>query len=300
MEAKPYRLIQQRRRASLLAFLRSIHQDSLFVREVVLQYPGPVLSNLRCGEWYVADRTHGSAYFKSTDGHSGQETFSFTRLNLNVAALAAERGVVLLVDSTSRGKAFPDALSRTVPIWCAVLNTCVALERRRGGGEAEVGEEWDNTLVFPPWVHESEHDRVAQLIGGWAAKLARVALSTDGLLTALCATLAKPLRPLFVGNASTLEAECIPPPEELPFTPIVLVSASKQMAPTAASHRALHSWPYIQGAGDDHEGWARGLAASEWWSHADELLGSGSDEACAALVDEIVARRVAGAASSRW
>ena len=28
----------------------------------------------------------------------------------------------VLIDSTRRGKRYPDALSKTVPIWCAVLN----------------------------------------------------------------------------------------------------------------------------------------------------------------------------------
>ena len=29
---------------------------------------------------------------------------------------------IILVDSTRRGKHLPDALSKTVPIWCAVMN----------------------------------------------------------------------------------------------------------------------------------------------------------------------------------
>lgn len=28
----------------------------------------------------------------------------------------------IIVDSTRRGKAMPDALSKTIPIWCAVIN----------------------------------------------------------------------------------------------------------------------------------------------------------------------------------
>jgi tRNA A64-2'-O-ribosylphosphate transferase len=31
----------------------------------------------------------------------------------------------ILVDSTRRGKRMPDALSKTVPIWCAVVNRSV-------------------------------------------------------------------------------------------------------------------------------------------------------------------------------
>ena len=33
-----------------------------------------------------------------------------------------DNGRAVLVDSTRRGKRIPDALSKTVPIWCAVIN----------------------------------------------------------------------------------------------------------------------------------------------------------------------------------
>ena len=36
----------------------------------------------------------------------------------------------ILVDSTRRGKRMPDALSKTVPIWCAVINRCVGEEKK--------------------------------------------------------------------------------------------------------------------------------------------------------------------------
>ena len=39
----------------------------------------------------------------------------------NVAA-ECEEDSCIIVDSTRRGKSMPDALSKTVPIWCAVLN----------------------------------------------------------------------------------------------------------------------------------------------------------------------------------
>ncbi len=32
------------------------------------------------------------------------------------------RGSCVIVDSTRRGKSMPDALSKTIPIWCAVIN----------------------------------------------------------------------------------------------------------------------------------------------------------------------------------
>ena len=35
----------------------------------------------------------------------------------------------VIVDSTRRGKTMPDALSKTIPIWCAVLNRLLFPER---------------------------------------------------------------------------------------------------------------------------------------------------------------------------
>lgn len=44
------------------------------------------------------------------------------------------------MDSTRRGKRIPDALSKTVPVWCAVINRAVS--------KYEKGEEWSE-LCFP-------------------------------------------------------------------------------------------------------------------------------------------------------
>ncbi|KAH7907351.1 tRNA A64-2'-O-ribosylphosphate transferase, partial [Hygrophoropsis aurantiaca] len=67
---------------------------------------------------------------------------------------------LLLVDSTRAGKRMPDALSKTVPIWCAVVSRAV-LVRLRGGD-----------LYTPPGVVSAqEHDQIARRIDGWAAAL---------------------------------------------------------------------------------------------------------------------------------
>lgn len=87
--------------------LLSILDDSRFVCEIAALYPGlPVFANLRCGLWYVQQAQH-TCYFKSTDGHCGQWSFSTTRLNLHVAKAAAAAGGVIIVDATRRGKTFP-------------------------------------------------------------------------------------------------------------------------------------------------------------------------------------------------
>lgn len=73
--------------------LLSIETDAKFVREVGEHYGLPLVANERCGSWYIDPETKGgSAYFKSTDGHTGQWDFSFRRLNLQLLSLARDNG----------------------------------------------------------------------------------------------------------------------------------------------------------------------------------------------------------------
>lgn len=73
--------------------LRSIETDAAFVQEVAEHYGLPLFANERCGSWYISpDAKGGSAYFKSTDGHTGQWDFSFRRLNLQLLPLARKHG----------------------------------------------------------------------------------------------------------------------------------------------------------------------------------------------------------------
>lgn len=65
----------------------------MFVQEVAEHYNLPLVANERCGSWYIdPEGKAGSAYFKSTDGHTGQWDFSFRRLNLQLLALANQYG----------------------------------------------------------------------------------------------------------------------------------------------------------------------------------------------------------------
>lgn len=65
--------------------LQSIIEDASFVQEVSTSYGRPLIANERCGSWYI-DPKHkdGSAYFKSTDGHTGVWSFSTRRLNVHL------------------------------------------------------------------------------------------------------------------------------------------------------------------------------------------------------------------------
>lgn len=73
--------------------LRSITDDADFVCAVSEVYALPLVANERCGSWYIpTERKAASVYFKSTDGHMGQWSFSLRRLNLQLLDILAQVG----------------------------------------------------------------------------------------------------------------------------------------------------------------------------------------------------------------
>ena len=92
---------------------------------------------------------------------------------------------LILVDSTRAGKRLPDALSKTVPIWCAVINRAILL---RGSCFADVEvpspssssssdvamvADTDLDLHTPPGaVSPHEHAQIAARLDIWATALA--------------------------------------------------------------------------------------------------------------------------------
>lgn len=137
--------------------LNSIISDSRFVASVAEAYGLPLVANERCGSWYIPlDKKTEGVYFKSTDGHMGQWSFSLRRLNLQLVDVVQKYGGAVVVDSTRRGKSMPDALSKTIPIWCCVLNRALS-----GDGEVK------HKLYTPPHaVSESEHAQIESRIDG--------------------------------------------------------------------------------------------------------------------------------------
>lgn len=77
-------------------------------------------------------------------------------------------GSMIIVDSTRAGKRLPDALSKTVPLWCAVINKAIQIKMRR------FDEKWTKygRLFTPPTsVSRSEHDEMTKLVPEFANKL---------------------------------------------------------------------------------------------------------------------------------
>ncbi|KAJ6497494.1 initiator tRNA phosphoribosyl transferase, partial [Mycena sanguinolenta] len=251
--------------------LHSIAEDVQFVNQVHAAYPAiPILPNLRCGAWYTdpAIATDCPAYFKSTDGHFSNWSFNLRRPNLHLLPLvvANDGAGIVLVDSTRAGKRLPDALSKTVPIWCAVVNRAL-LQRFPDK------HDWDTALYTPPGaVSAQEHAQITLRIDSWAEALANSSYSLPDL--------PRPLRPMWLTPASG--AFPVPPAA---YIPLICVSASQVADGTA---RRAAGFAYIQGSGDDHELWGGGLTPTLFWRHRERLLGAERAD-LSALVASLVA-----------
>ncbi|KAL4884163.1 tRNA A64-2'-O-ribosylphosphate transferase [Aspergillus karnatakaensis] len=231
--------------------LRSIESDATFVQEVADHYGLPLVANERCGSWYIPPEIKtGSAYFKSTDGHTGQWDFSFRRLNLQILPVARKHGGCIIVDSTRRGKLMPDALSKTVPIWCAVINRALF-----------PSETAYHSVTLPPnYLGASEESQIEQRIDGFVHSLKSLKLDLDDLRQQL----GKPIRVAWA-NRTYFHPTDLSKGKD--YNLFVLCSASKRVHGAEISEGG-----YIQGAGDDSEGWAHGLTPPVFWAHKSTLL----------------------------
>lgn len=198
----------------------SIIDDSSFVQQMAEHWEGlPLFPNLRCGLWYVRSPS-ATCYFKSTDGHSGNWSFSTTRLNLHVAEAAAVYGGALLVDATRRGKKLPvrgglGSRNRRQPKggWAqrhrwliarplnqvdpgpelpaqdALAKTVPfwaavmnrAVQRLRQRQGTDGGfVSWDTDVHLPPWVSGNERHQIRLRLDAWADSLEEVGRREGG------------------------------------------------------------------------------------------------------------------------
>ncbi|KAI0827991.1 initiator tRNA phosphoribosyl transferase [Trametes gibbosa] len=265
--------------------LHSIAEDVHFIQQVHEAYPEvPILPNLRCGAWYVdpSIATDKPVYFKSTDGHFGNWNFNLRRPNLHLLPLIIAQNGIVLVDSTRAGKRIPDALSKTVPTWCAVLNRAMAKAYPDKKG-------WDLNIYCPPGaVSEQERSQIEARLDGWADAL----LSSAYVLPEL----PLPLRPLWISPATSVFPP-LPPKNQMKYLPIVCISASKQVED--GLERRTNGFSYVQGSGDDHELWGMGLTPQLFWDNIDELLNSDRDD-LSSVVDDVVAKSKNRQLSNVW
>lgn len=140
----------------------------------------------------------------------------------------------------------PDALSTTIPIWCAVLNLAICPSTTPS-----------ETLFLPPYMSQSTHAQISSLIPSFVTSLLDLKIPLP--------TLTKPLRPFWVTQDAQLPDDSAVIFED--FTPIICCTASRRVVGSE-----MDEGGYIQGAADDTENWAHGLTPTLFWANVETLL----------------------------
>lgn len=167
-----------------------------------------------------------------------------------------EKGGAVVVDSTRRGKSVPDSLAKTVVGWVSVVNRVLwsevtELAGLQDGGRLDAGERW----------------QIEQRVKGWCEGLRGLGLDLEGLRKEG----RRPIRIRWAVNGEWEEGEQVATNEDV--STLVLCSASRRVRGAEASEGG-----YVQGSGDDHEGWSCGLIPDLFWRHQDVLLETSETE----------------------
>ena len=163
-----------------------------------------------------------------------------------------ERGGAVVVDSTRRGKSVPDSLAKTVVGWVSVVNRVLWSEVTewaglQDGGKLEAGERW----------------QIEQRVEGWCKGFKGLGLDLEELRREG----KRPIRIRWAVNGEKEEEEGEQVAIREDVSTLVLCSASRRVRGAEASEGG-----YVQGSGDDHEGWSFGMTPQLFWRHQDVLL----------------------------
>lgn len=296
---------------SLYARLRSIEWDARRVLTLCADISPnlPLFANARTGTWYVpppcilkissTNLSTGShvCCFKSSDGHYGQWTASVRRPNLRLLQTASEAGGAIIVDATRSGKSWPDALTKTFPIWCAVVNAVAGF----------ISESCSATqLYLHPSISASEKNSILKLLPTWVSSWKDSGIDLRALVPGFAAA-GLPVRPLWVrADVERVWENGIPSAKELGFIPIVCISASPPLLAGERSYieadqenitdvvgnihfpRRITGFNYVQGAGDDCDNWSNGLTPVLFWHFRNAFLEYASTHQSVAAHDSVV------------
>lgn len=158
-------------------------------------------------------------------------------------------------------------MSKTIPIWCSVINRLLFPKNPA----------YHDLYTPPQVVSSSEHAQIAALLPSFVSGLRSLDLPTSALSSGL-----KPLRPVWVTPESHLPVTAGENTIFEDFHPVICCTVSHHVAGGEVSEGG-----YIQGAGDDTENWACGLTPSIFWNNQEALLStpeSGLPDAIAALI----------------
>ncbi|KAG0327062.1 hypothetical protein BGZ99_008402 [Dissophora globulifera] len=295
---------------NLMNRLKSIQADAAFVTEIADLLPQfPVFENLFLLLQSDTKIQRPGVYFKSTDGHTSNWDFNLRRYNPHLLTAIAKYGGCIIVDSTRKGKRVPDALSKTIPIWCATINTairnCALKHQERTQEEREREQAAQNTTTSNSTTSSlvrTASDQIEDELNSAAttpsldgtrwdtryhslpslisrSEHAQIAERIPGFaeklmrftdLTPLMTQLPKPIRPIWFTPQSFFLKNEMPDYSEVAFFPVICLSASRVVGPEGMEER--DGYLYVQGSGDDEEMWSRGLTPDLFWEHEEYLL----------------------------
>lgn len=296
--------------------LLSIERDATFLAQqrlsstLISDASWPWIPNKHCGSWYLPPTSYTtSVYFKSTDGHVGTYAFSLKRLNLHLIEVLREFGGCHLVDSSVR-KTLPDSFSRTIPIWCCVLNRIVERYRSQLRGISTDSDctshrsTWDTNLYTPlSIVATEEHSLISNLIESRVQLLYESRAIVDP--RRLIEMMQKPLRARWVVDGRLVDDTPMTDGDfydkgQVEFYTIVCCNPSVYSGTKHVRWISLdksddtdQGYYYTPGAADDEASWGRGLTHELFWSNKERLLGSTlSDDSVDALIDALVKNKL--------
>eukprot|EP00177_Eucheuma_denticulatum_P007820 GFKZ01014231.1.p1 GENE.GFKZ01014231.1~~GFKZ01014231.1.p1 ORF type:complete len:511 (+),score=47.75 GFKZ01014231.1:120-1652(+) len=286
------RLLHQRK-TSIHPRLLSIEYDTYHFLIYYLDNlsPIPLFANLRAGLWYTPPQFETcprKVSFKSADGHYGTWNSSLRRPNIHLLDTLLNSRAAVVVDVTRSGKKFPDALTKTIPIWCAVMNavanliTCQCRPKNQSCATC-------NIVHCHPSVPSSEVSHIQALLPRFVASWNGSQHILNKIVPALqraSDSKLKPLRCIWTRPGDALWRGGPAPLHEMDFTPIICVSASKprqgfvegrqsDFAVGGVTFPKREGFDYVQGAGDDEEAWSLGVSPTDFWRNREYLLGWG-------------------------
>lgn len=288
--SKTFRLENKNIKSRLLSVLEDYQYIQDIIEPTFCDYK--IVPNERCGVWYCPpEKYNKTCYFKSTDGHTDIWEFSHRRLNFHILEDIFTDGGVVIVDSTRRGKKIPDSLSKTIPIWCAVLN-CIINAEINGHGLYVTTEFAEKYLFLPPnTVSPTERLQILAKIPTLVENCIKYVPNVRTMLLEKIKTHFKGpnkleneeivLRPIWIHpgskhNIDTFTGDVVPwtgfshgafqtGKEPLVFT-VCCCSCSYQCQDGT---NKKSGYTYVQGAADDHELWSNGLEAVDFWKNVE-------------------------------
>ena len=279
---------------SILNRLKSIYYDSNMVNEVISGIPEiEVVANLRCGKWYCSNSNVKTCYFKSTDGHKNKWDFNTRRLNINVLEYAFTKKSILIIDATANHrKIYPDALSKTIPIWIYTINTYIEKHINRTGTTIV-----NETIKLPRFIDNVEKNDLTDFtdkkVNDWITDLESILdeATITNIYNLVNSSGCNKMVPMFVSSLDTLNMVEYYNIIQNNDIPIICFSVGTNDS-IFIENQFDRGFKYILGAGDDEEMWSHGLTADLFWKDPNRYLCCQNDNELIDVIQQSLSKQL--------